>query len=262
MQLSPRYEGAVPLSVEVSLADPSIPLFRQRRRLADILAGLDAKQWSFPSRCSGWSVHDVTAHLVGVNRFWSLSVRSGLAGTPTRYLTAFDPVTTPRLLVEPMRDLSHAAILGDYIESLDDLTAAFDGVDADLWSRLAEAPPGHVTLQTLALHALWDGWVHERDIVLPLALAPVEEADEVTACLLYAAILGPTISAARRLFAVGHPGRQRRAPDDRLRRRGRRFSRRPLPGAGGPRWARTARSGRGPHRRPQSAGPAGPRSPP
>lgn len=141
-------------------------------------------------------MHDVAAHLVGVNRFWSLSVRSGLAGAPTRYLTAFDPVATPQLMVEPMRALSHAAILSDYIESLDDLAAAFDGVDGDSWSLLAEAPPGHVALQTLALHALWDGWVHERDIVLPLALTPVEEADEVRACLLYAAILGPTISAA------------------------------------------------------------------
>ena len=191
-----RYDGPVPLSVEVPLADPSIPMFRQRRRLADILGGLDAEQWAFPSRCSGWSVHDVAAHLVGVNRFWSLSVRSGLAGAPTRLLTAFDPVTTPQSMVEPMRALSHEAILSDYIESVDELAATFDGVDGDSWSLLAEAPPGHVALQTLVLHALWDGWVHERDIALPLGLTPGEEVDEVTACLLYAAILGPTISAA------------------------------------------------------------------
>ena len=196
MQLSPRYDGPVPLSVEVPLPDPSIPLLRQRRRLADILEALDTEQWESPSRCSGWSVHDVAAHLVGVNRFWSVSVRSGLAGTPTRFLTAFDPVTTPQALVEPMRALSHAAVLGDYNESLDELAATLDGVDGDSWSQLAEAPPGHVALRDLALHALWDAWVHERDIALPLALTPVEEADELTACLLYAAILGPTISAA------------------------------------------------------------------
>ena len=162
MQLSPRYEGPVPLSVEVPIADPSVPLLRQRRRLADFLGRLEPEQWAFPSRCSGWTVHDVAAHLVGVNRFWSLSVRSGLAGTPTRYLTAFDPVATPQLMVEPMRALSHTAVLEEYVESLDDLAGAFDPVDGDAWSQLAEAPPGHVALQTLALHALWDGWIHER----------------------------------------------------------------------------------------------------
>ncbi|MGC1520135.1 MAG: cyanophycin synthetase, partial [Steroidobacteraceae bacterium] len=94
------------------------------------------------------------------------------------------------------RALSHEAILGDYIESVDELAATFDGVGGDSWSLLAEAPPGHVALQTLVLHALWDGWVHERDIALPLGLTSGEEVDEVTACLLYAAILGPTISAA------------------------------------------------------------------
>ena len=201
--MSPCYDGPAPLSVEVPLGDPSIPLLRQRRRLGDVLGGLDAEQWAFPSRCSGWSVHDVAAHLVGVNRFWSLSVRSALAGTPTRYLAAFDPVTTPQAMVEPMRAMSHGAILDDYVASLEELATTLDGVDADSWSQLAEAPPGHVTLQTLVLHALWDGWVHERDIAVPLALVPVEDGEEVTACLLYVAILGPTISAAARSSRSG-----------------------------------------------------------
>jgi hypothetical protein len=55
----------------------------------------------------------------------------------------------------------------------------------------AEAPPGHAPLHVMARHALWDAWVHERDIMLPLGLAPVEEADEVQICLQYIAGAGP-----------------------------------------------------------------------
>jgi len=195
MELTPRYDGTPPLSIEVPLDDPSVPLLRQRRRLADTLAGIDDAQWRVPSRCAQWSVQDVIAHLIGVNRFWALSIRSGLAGTPTRFLIGFDPVETPRAMVEPMRSLTPTAVLHDFVASVDDLADALSGVDASSWSRMAEAPPGHIALRALALHALWDSWVHERDIVLPLGLDTVEEADEVEGSLLYAALLGPGLLA-------------------------------------------------------------------
>jgi uncharacterized protein (TIGR03083 family) len=36
----------------------------ERRALADDLAGLSADQWATPSLCSGWTVHEVLAHLL------------------------------------------------------------------------------------------------------------------------------------------------------------------------------------------------------
>lgn len=42
----------------------------ERRRVADLLEGLDDGQWATPSLCDGWTVRDVAAHLtVG----WSIS---------------------------------------------------------------------------------------------------------------------------------------------------------------------------------------------
>ncbi|MDE0803888.1 MAG: maleylpyruvate isomerase family mycothiol-dependent enzyme [Acidimicrobiales bacterium] len=35
----------------------------ERRRVADLLDGLDAAQWASPSLCDGWTVRDVAAHL-------------------------------------------------------------------------------------------------------------------------------------------------------------------------------------------------------
>jgi uncharacterized protein (TIGR03083 family) len=201
MQLTPRYDGPPPLSIELPLADPSVPLLRQRRRMVDILGVLAPERWTVASRCSGWSIQDVVAHLIGTNRFWALSIRSGLAGSPTRLLVGFDPVATPPMMVEPMRSLTPGAVLTDFAGSVEDLAAALDGVDDASWSRIGEVPAGHVALRAVALHALWDAWVHERDIVLPLGQSPVEEADEVTASLLYAAVLGPAV-----VTASGHTG--------------------------------------------------------
>lgn len=195
MQLTPRYDGAPVLCLDLPLADPRAALIRQRRRLLDTLRSLDTGRWEEPSRCAGWSVQDVAAHLASTDRFWALSVRSGLAGSPTRFLASFDPVVTPDQLVGPSRDQRPAEVLADLASSVDDLDDALAGIGPDGWSTLAEAPPGHVTLDAVVLHALWDGWVHERDVVVPLGLPATEAADEVTACLAYVAALGPVFLA-------------------------------------------------------------------
>ena len=79
--------------------------------------------------------------------------------------------------------------------SNDALAATVEGLADESWSVAAEAPPGHVAIRVLALHALWDAWIHERDIALPLGLNPVEEPDEIAASLAYVAALGPAFLA-------------------------------------------------------------------
>src|SRR6266566_5942620 len=105
MRLSPRYDAPPIMSIGGQPDDQRDPLTRQRRRLEATLAGLSEDAWASESRCDGWAVQDVVAHIVGVNAFWHGSVMAGLAGTPTRVLAGFDPATTPPLMVEPMRAL-------------------------------------------------------------------------------------------------------------------------------------------------------------
>src|SRR5688572_611863 len=123
MQLSPRYDGPIVLHVDVELGDPSVPLLRQRRRLADVLAALDERQWATPSRCDDWSVQDVVAHLVGTNGFWTASIAAARQGTPTKFLEHFDPVATPAAMVGSMRELSASDVLARYVDSVDALAA-------------------------------------------------------------------------------------------------------------------------------------------
>ncbi len=196
MQLTPRYGDPSFIQLDLTLGDPSVPLFRQRRRLISTLADLGAEQWAGETRCEGWSVQDVAAHLVSTNQFWAFSIRSALDGEPTQLLATFDPVAIPAELVAAVRSQSPTEVLGHLDESNDDLAEAVSDLDRAGWSTIGEAPPGHVPLRAVALHALWDSWVHERDIVLPLGLAPVEEPDEITGCLVYCAALNPAFAVA------------------------------------------------------------------
>ncbi|MGW5647486.1 maleylpyruvate isomerase family mycothiol-dependent enzyme [Saccharopolyspora sp. NPDC003752] len=50
----------------------------ERAALLDDLAHLDERQWSEPSLCEGWTVHDVVAHLVDSARTTRLGFVAGL----------------------------------------------------------------------------------------------------------------------------------------------------------------------------------------
>jgi uncharacterized protein (TIGR03083 family) len=191
MKITPRY-GTDPI---ITLDGPpdavGVPLVRQRRRFATMLSSLSPEQWEAPSRCEGWRVQDVAAHLVGVDRFWNLMIQSGLAGTPTRFLADFDPKATPASMVDAVRAASPQETLASLLEATGTLCATVESLDHEGWLAIGESPAGHVTMTTLAHHALWDCWVHERDVLLPLGMAHDEQPDEIVASLRYAAALAP-----------------------------------------------------------------------
>ena len=78
--------------------------------------------------------------------------------------------------------------------SSDDAPGLVSGLDDRRWSTIAEGPTGLVPIRLLVHHALWDSWVHERDVGLPLGLAVAEEPDEILACLRYVAGFGPAVA--------------------------------------------------------------------
>ncbi|MCJ7672395.1 MAG: maleylpyruvate isomerase family mycothiol-dependent enzyme [Acidimicrobiia bacterium] len=196
MEIAPRYEGPPIIAIAGEPDDQLVPLVRQRRRMEAILVDLDDGDWGSASRCDGWTVHDVVAHVVGVNDFWRASVRAGVAGTPTRILAGFDPAATPPLMVASMRDLAPGDLLEKFVVSNDGFLEAVGDLDDAAWGLLGESPAGHVPLRLVAHHALWDCWIHERDIALPLGSTPPAEPDEVASCLRYAAALSPALAVA------------------------------------------------------------------
>jgi uncharacterized protein (TIGR03083 family) len=195
MQLTPRYGDPLILIDGVDV-DPVTTTFAQRRRLEDLLASLDDAQWAAPSRCEAWTVQDVITHLISTNQFWGFSISMGRAGKPTTFLASFDPVASPAQLVADAGRPEPAETLAAFVESNAAFAAAVEGIGDDLWAALAEAPPGHLPVGAVLLHALWDSLVHEWDIVEPLGLPRVEDPAEVTAALTYAVALSPAFSAS------------------------------------------------------------------
>ena len=194
MKLTPRYEGSPILSFDGPADDQLAPVTRQRRRMEAMLADLTDAEWRSATRCEGWSIQDVVSHIVTVNAFWEASVRAGLGGTPTCVLATFDPAAHPPLMVDGMRALSPHEVFDQFVGSNDGFLGALVDLDENGWSTPAESPPGHVPIRILAQHALWDVWVHERDIAIPLGSVASAEPDEVRSCLRYAAALSPALA--------------------------------------------------------------------
>jgi len=92
-------------------------------------------------------------------------------------------------MVALMRELTPDEVLDQFLASNDAFLDVMGELDDDGWSMLAEAPPGHLPIRLVAHHALWDSWIHERDIALPLGLSPPTEPDEVRSCLRYVCAL-------------------------------------------------------------------------
>lgn len=196
MQITPRYDGPAIVSFAdgVGCGDVGGAFMRQRRRLDAIFAALSDAEWAAPSRCEEWTVQDVAAHLDGANGFFQRSITAGLAGEPTRMLVGFDPKATPAAMVADVRSATPAETLAGLVESNDALCDLVGALDDEEWSTIAEAPAGLLPIRWLVHHALWDSWVHERDIGLPLGLTLTEEPDEVLACLRFVASFGPAVA--------------------------------------------------------------------
>lgn len=196
MQLSPRYLDRPLVRLDGEPSAIAHPTMVQRQRLADTVGALDDDDLLAPSRCEGWSGADVLAHLDGTNRFWSMSLAAAIAGTPSRVLDGFDPVATPAAMVDAGRDRSTSEVVGTFIESTNQLVNDIEAIPAEAWGTLGEAPPGHMTLAGVLHHALWDSWIHERDVLVPLGSTPVEAPDEIRAALRYAVALSPAIDVS------------------------------------------------------------------
>lgn len=193
MKLSPRYGFAPLISLDGDPVAVGEALVRQQQRFVETLTTFDDDAWTRSSRCDGWSARDVIVHLESATGFWVLSLASGMAGEPSRLLADFDPVATPAQMTAAS-DLDGPDALERFAATSTALASALEDLDTADWHRLVEAPPGHVTVGAMVHHALWDSWVHERDVLLPLGRQVVEDPDEISASLRYVAALSPALA--------------------------------------------------------------------
>jgi hypothetical protein len=122
-------------------------------------------------------------------------------------LAGFDPKRTPAFMVAQMRELTRDEVLDQFLASNQAFLDVLGKLDDDGWAMLAEAPScSLLPIRLVAHHALWDCWIHERDIALPLGLSPATEPDEVRSCLRYVCALSSAFALASGLTIAGEFG--------------------------------------------------------
>jgi uncharacterized protein (TIGR03083 family) len=152
--------------------DPYDLMQREAERLDRFFVGLDNATWSLPSRCAGWSVRDVLAHLLASEQYNTAS----LDGTVADFLSS--------LAAKGATDLSSANELG--IRELDDSPTAqlideWRAVNTRTREGLRDRNRGDVDTSVGAYPARWQAFhlafelaVHADDVGVPVT--PQEES--------------------------------------------------------------------------------------
>ena len=144
-------------------------------RVLETWRALMDDEWNRPSRNAQWSVHDTARH---VSDAVELGAAVGPGSNDLDALQDFDPRSTPLDWLEASVGESPADTCARYEAATSRFRDAVhsrlaSGDDARATTVYGEA---HWTMNVV--HILWDSWIHERDVLVPLGreqMCSVEE---------------------------------------------------------------------------------------
>jgi uncharacterized protein (TIGR03083 family) len=184
------------LILRVQLDEVKAAFRTHRNRLIAELSELTEKEWNGPTRCHLWSVADVASHLTDGTRWGLEGLHAVLSKTDFSFMTRFDNRLTPHEYVQAGRGRAREEIAEDLATGTERLLMAVERV-RELGHAFMQTPIGHVSLTFAVLHLLWDSWLHERDVLVPLSGSPLYPTHEVRLVASYALLLaGTAISSA------------------------------------------------------------------
>ncbi len=161
----------------------------QRRRFVTILNGFGPEDWVAPTRCAAWSAHDVVRHLCDAN---ALAATTGAGDGSLDVAAGFDPRVTPRDWLRASAGESSDATLERFVATTDSLLAQARDLFTEGRRFDIHLPYTQMDWSVVLLHAFWDSWIHERDVLLARGDEHPTD-DDVT---LYATSYGVFIAAA------------------------------------------------------------------
>lgn len=137
----------------------------ERTRQLDVVRGVPLDEWTRPSRCTGWSVHDVVRHVVQMNEMMVGVVAATRAGERYERTRGFDPKTTPSVWLAEAPATEPEETLAAFERTTLAVIDAGDALGTDV---LVGSPVGRQPWPRVVLHAVFDALVHERDVTEPL----------------------------------------------------------------------------------------------
>ena len=159
----------------------------QRQRFVAVLQGFGPDDWAAPTRCADWSAHDVVRHLCDAN-----AIATGIDDRTLDVTAGFDPRITPRSWLTASADESPDATLGRLVATTEELLVLARARLAQSLRFDVRLPYGPMDWTVLVLHAFWDSWIHERDVLLARGTEHPTDDDAAV----YATAYGLFIAAA------------------------------------------------------------------
>ena len=146
--------------------DPYDLMDAEAGRLDRFFVGLDAKDWSRPSRCAGWSVRDVLAHLLASEQYntacLDATVGDFLAGVGARGAT--DLTSANELGIRELDSHSTAQLIDEWRDANARIRKGFrarDGGDVD-------SSVGAYSARWQAFHLAFELATHADDVGVPV----------------------------------------------------------------------------------------------
>jgi uncharacterized protein (TIGR03083 family) len=171
----------------------------ERARQLEVLRGVPLDEWTRPSRCAGWSGHDVVRHVLQMNEVMVGTTAAAAAGERYERTRGFDPKTTPSEWLAEAPAAEPGETLAAYERSTRAVIEAGDALGADV---LVGSPVGRQSWSRVLLHALFDALVHERDVTAPLGRS-APYAPEQLPVVAYVLLVAARVACAfDREFAV------------------------------------------------------------
>lgn len=140
-------------------------LLEQFAVLDDLLAGLTEDEWTTATCLPGWTVKDITAHLIGTE-----SMLAGIeAPRVERDVRSFDHVRNDiaafnELWVESLRPVPGADVLERYREIVALRTEQLGAMTQEDFGKQSNTPVGPAPYGRFMRIRVFDCWLHELDI--------------------------------------------------------------------------------------------------
>lgn len=153
----------------LTLDHARVAIRREMRGVLTCLASLEEGAWSEPTRCAGWSVTDLVAHLVWGQRLEAGGLRGAAEGREVPDVPAPVERAAPEVLLEQLR-AAHA-----------ELDAGLEALDEPALARLAPMPFGSAPVALLLQIITMEVGVHASDLREAVGGDGVLEEDVIAA---------------------------------------------------------------------------------
>lgn len=159
-------------------------LRRRRHAFLELLNNIEESQFNAQSRCTDWSVHEVVRHVRDVTKVHisMLDETEYPFGNPRN----FSPKTSPAAW---MRHSEGESVR----ETVDELSQLIQREGELFLRRVMEGSPQvkqgplrrKLHWSVFGTHTIWDAWMHERDICIPLGLDVPLDGEEGRLMVMY-----------------------------------------------------------------------------